>query len=280
MVEGNGWERLSEVAPSDQFVCTYGGQFAQTLEINRPLVERFLSISALDGRVLLQESKVRRPRAIPDGVNPDGSVAGRGGLRWGEKLETDEKREINPNCQIEPDENGWVISINGGLIADDLREKGGLTVREMNRKGANRFNGYLADSFSKTLLKDKLTFAKDPFFTGRLLVSSISLVAVTNNVWAKDWGSLINGLLFYELLVFYTNIFRKSFFDEHLSNEKRFRAKNYDASFMKIINFHRRTVRSFAEGFDTPFEIDRLIGALGYLEWNRLTRNRLVRAAS
>ena len=89
-----GLEPLGQIPPSDKFVCTYGGPFAQNLFLDRPQVDKFLALAALDGRVLLKESKVRRPKSVPDGINPDGSITGRRSLMWGERVEVEDKATI------------------------------------------------------------------------------------------------------------------------------------------------------------------------------------------
>lgn len=163
------WELMVDSQPSEQFVCTYGGPFAQRMLLDRGQIEKFLSIAALDGRVLLQESKVRRPQAIPKGINPDGSVTGRGSLRWGQKIyDNGGGKTQNPYFQVEPDDAGWVISVNGGLIMDGLMEKGNLTARDVEKETVKKINYYSRVGLREVVLKEKLTPIKDPYLPGRI----------------------------------------------------------------------------------------------------------------
>lgn len=284
-VEHGGFVPITEVPPTDQFVCTYGGNFAQTLALNRAQIERFLSIASLDGRVLLQESRIRKPQAIPDGVNPDGSVAGRGSLRWGQKLEMEDKKQ-NPYFQVDPDSAGWAISINGDLIADDLMKRSSGNAREVEKKFARKFNYYLSVGLREALLKDKFTRVKDPFVTGRLFASGASLggwmyfLSIPTADGLEKLPYLV-GCLFPHILFGSMNSGPFHELDEEFRKDAKLGIIYYNRfALSRILNFNRRTVLSRIEAFDFPFEIDRLTLAYGYLDFNKyIGRNPLVKAA-
>lgn len=262
------YELMAEAQPSDQFVCAYGGPFAQRMILDRGQIERFLDIASLDGRVLLQESKVRKPQALPEGINPDGSVAGRGSLRWGEKIQVEDKK-INPYFQVESDNAGWVVSINGNLIQEDLVKKG-LDAREMVEPFAKKFRYYSSVGLREALLKDKLTISGDPILSGRLVGTLFYIWIATPGsemVWnAFSWSSLA-GILFLDNYLF------------HSMNEDKFRELKKSGYRRRHFVTERRTVKNRFEIFAPPLEIDRTVLAYGYLDWKKLTGNPIIRAA-
>lgn len=269
-IEQGKFVRLSEVPPTDEFVCTYGGNFAEALEIDVHQVNKFLDIASLDGRVLFQESKVRRPQPVPEGINPDGSVTGRGSLRWGQKIEGYvENKKQNPYFQVEPDEAGWVISVNGGLIQEDLTKRG-LGGREMIRPFASKFNYYTSVGLREALLKDKFTTSGDPKLRGRLVGTLFYIWIATPGPgigWnVLSWSTLAS-LLFLDNYLF------------HLENEDEFRKLKRSGNQGRIFPWNRRTVKNRLEIFAPPLELDRTMLAYGYLDWKKYTGNPLVRAA-
>lgn len=283
--EHGGFVPITEIPPTDLFVCTYGGNFAQYLELNVLVIERFLNIASLDGRVLLQESKARRPQPIPDGINPDGSVAGRGSLRWGQKLEVEDKKQ-NPYFQVEPDEAGWVISINGSLITEDLMKKEGLRARQVEDRFADKFNYYTRVGLREALLKDKFTLAKDPFVAGRLFASGLSLgewiyfLSIPAPAGLEKLAYLV-GCLFPHILFGTMNAGPFHELEEEFRKDAKLGIIYYDKfALSKIFNLNRRTVLSRIEAFDFPFEIDRLALAYGYIDHQKYLGSPLVRASS
>lgn len=261
-VETGGWEPITECPPSEQFVCSYGGNFSQHLLINRGQIDRFLDIASLDGRVLLQESKVRRPQALPDGINPDGSVAGRGGLRWGQKLETEDKKQ-NPYFQVDSDPAGWVISVNGNLIAEDLMKKGNLSAREVEKRAANKINDYTRVGLREALLKDKFTPAKDPYIGGKITptfflswiyLNSITSLNIANTIWALFFAS--------------STLMAYKYEDPREYN-----------MLSQIYNLRRKTLKVRVELIDTPLEIDRALFSYAYLDYQKYLGEPLIRVA-
>lgn len=270
------WVPITEVEPSDLFECSYGGSFARNLQLNQRLLTTFLDIVSLDGRFLLKDSTVKKPRVIPE-INPDGSVAGKKGLRWGEKICKDETGK-NPYFQLEADNAGWVASINGGLILDDLVEKG-LSAREAQRPFAGKFNSLLRESLQKALLKDKCTFTGDPFLIPRIGGTGII---------AMGYYNLITDLGFFSSLWVMINIgaLHSSNFFARNDNTDVFKEskKNHrlsipvtDLTSFFPQSFFRRSKHNTFEGFSIPFEVDRLVRGLGYLQYQKLRRNPLVR---
>lgn len=269
----NGWEPILESPPSDLFVCNYGGPFAQQLELNRGAIGRFLRIAALDGRVLLTEDKYRPPQLTPD-LNPDGSITGRGSLRWGEKPQV-EKRKGSNYYLVKMDPKGWTVSINGGLIMEELVENNKDGAGKIGSQFARRFNGYFRDCLRTSLLKDKLTWEGDPIVLGRILGSVGLLEFYRKCLMQGDYSAGVSGLFYMGvsnlvpyLREFYYNIFKMA-------------KKDGIPPFftINIINFNRRSNGNFVEGLSIPFELDRLVGGLGYLEWLKLKRQPLVRLA-
>ena len=269
------WEKISEIQPSDRFACAYGGNFSQVLELNRPVIERFLQIAGLDGRVLLQESKVKKPQAMPDGLNPDGSLTGRGSLRFGQKLETDDKAK-NPYWQVESDGLGWIISINGGLITEDLTKKQGLTAREMTGQFGEKFNHYLGESFNQALVKDKFTFTKDPLFVGRLIGSGVIANFLVSDIIFQDWGALAKDVLWSMFMTgIYNGLLRESLKRDLEATRQGRRSNILD----KALYFGRRNVANRWEIFTLPLELDRVILAGGYLNGQRMLRCPLIQVS-
>lgn len=249
------YELLSEVSPSDLFVSSYGGNFAQRLVLDWGQVETFLDIASLDGRVLLQESKVH-PVPSYDGVNPDGSVTGRGSLRWEEKLQFENPKQ-NPYFQVDPDPNGWVISINGNLITDDLMRKSGGNAREVERKFATKFNWYLSVGLREAALKDHFKLP-DLLGSSLLVLADVTLVR------------FIYGEIYLPFLVC-TNLFANYMINSTSPNRDKY--KNF---FMRIV---RKTDKSKIDHLGLPLEIDRLILAYGYRDLKKYTGNPLVQVA-
>lgn len=270
-------EPLGDIPPSDKFVCTYGGPFAQNLLLDRPQVDRFLAITALDGRVLLQESKVRRPKVVPDGINPDGSVTARRSLTWGEKVEVEDSKRVNPYFQVEPDQAGWVISVNGGLLLDDLMKDGKTSAREATGKFAKRFDYYTRVGLKEALLKDKLTTAKDKYILGRGAVSGMWTVNMVGEVifFGDDLRQVAQGEAFMLSIIGLSNTFLKRLFLQMESAASTANEHEQVEFFAKFQPF-RRNVKNAIEAFGFPVEFDRAILAYSYLDWKKYTGNPLI----
>jgi hypothetical protein len=269
--EAPGWEPITEVNPSENFMCTYGGSFAQNLAINRRQIETFLDIASLDGRVLLQESKVKKPQTLPDGINPDGSVSGRGSLRWGQKIETeDSKKKQNPYFQVEPDEAGWVISVNGDLIQADLAKKG-LPGREMAEPFADKFEFFTRVGLKEALLKDKFSYAKDQALSGRFLPTGITYLEyyklITNPGLETAFWAFVNSAFQLTISASFlrTGLRRDRVIANPLGN---------------IAHLPRRTIKTPLEMLGPSLELDRALVAYGYLDLQKVTGKDLVRATS
>ncbi len=264
-VELKGWEPITDCPPSDNFICTYGGNFSQHLLINRGQIERFLDIASLDGRVLLQESKVRRPQPIPDGVNPDGSVAGRGSLRWGQKIEAENKKQ-NPYFQVESDPAGWVISINGNLIQEDLVKKG-LDARNMVRPFAGKMNYYTRVGLRETLLKQKLSIPS-------LLSGGIDMVIwqTMYKIFIVDRSiAYVNDLLILIPAMAITNC---------ISNKTiKTRTDYLNKRDSVIPSPLRKTLKSRLDYLMFNLEIDRVAIAYSYLDYQKFFGSSLIRMA-
>ncbi len=279
------WEPLIESQPTEQFICQYGGPFTTDLQINRRVIDRFLSIASLDGPVVLKESLLRPGRSLPD-INPDGSVTSKGYLRWGDKLRLP-TREPNVLFQVETEKSGgYTVAINGGMILEKLREKTNLPVRELADPFINEYNHYLRVGLKEALLKDKLTFAGDPFFSGRLYATYAFYHEIFNLAHQNNFNPFENRLLILDLALFAIwNTILSSGLDVIYRNVKQHSADNlvaYTANiFSKIWTCRRRSAKNIYQGLLLPpFEFDRLIGAYGYLDYQILKGNSLVKAVT
>lgn len=275
-IEQKGWEPILESQSSERFVCNYGGQFAQHLELNRPAIERFLTLASLEDPVLFTESRHKRPRAVPD-VNPDGSITSKGVLRWGEKP-TLEERKFNEYFQVVHDKDNWVIAVNGDLILKDLTKDGTKPVRETEKQFGNQFNHLLRVGLKEALLKDKCTLDEDPGLIMRIIGSCVIL---SNYYLAIAQPSLFGSFSAVGQLgaVCIDNFLLKDGLDQAFKKAKKFNLRLSEA--FKPTNFyHRRSVNNIIEGISIPFEIDRLALAYGYLDYQMLRGNPLVRVTS
>lgn len=286
--EQKGWEPILESQPSDKFICNYGGQFAQQLGINRPVIERFLSIAALGGSVVLADSKFRRPRAYPD-INPDGSVTSKGVLRFGEKIHLP-NREPKEKYQIDLENGGFRVAINGDLILEDLTKDGTKPVRGMEDQFSREFNYLLRVGLKEALLKDKLTFQSDPVLTGRMLgtffLGNGWFRFITNSADGRIDIDPIVGLMFYMTIIGFCNFVFKEELDLMTDNFRRNFNINpsHPLGIARLLYtfacYGRRSVNNVFEGlFAPPFEIDRLALAYGYLDYQMLRGNPIVRVA-
>lgn len=275
MERRNFWEQILESQPSDKFVCAYGGPIAQQLEINRGVVDKFLDIASLDGRVLVKDSNRTRKRANPD-INPDGSITAKSVLKWGEKPIIDEKKD-NIYFQVEPDPEGWVISLNGKLIQDDLVEKTKNGSREVQKELAGKLNYSLRVGLKEALLKDKLTTIKDPYLFGRVMSPICCVVPnfIVSSFFGTNW-QIYWGVGCYTLFSLAANWGWREMhnMDKRDKNPEMFLESD---SGRTLFNIFRRTVESNWEIFAPPLEIDRTVVAYSYLDYQLLTRNPLLR---
>lgn len=267
-VEQKGWEPILESQPSDRFICSYGGPLARQLELNRAVVEKFLGMAALGSPVVLTESKFRRHRAYPD-INPDGSVAGKGLLRFGERLHF-LNREPREKFQVDLNGGGNTkIAINGDLILEELTKDSDKSVREVGNQFSHKFDYLLRVSLKEALLKDKLTFAGDQYFIGRINMSFAYLMnillLVNHPTYLRNVGNVMFDVAVFALF----NYVLRQALEIGLSTEE---------PLLRIFNGRRRSVNKVYEGlFYPPFEIDRLALAYGYLDYQKLKGNPLIR---
>lgn len=101
-------------------------------------------------------------------------LTGKGRLRWGEQ--STQVFSTSKLVSIYPDNDGWVLSINRDLMTDMAAEKTKGDVRAAAGIFAKSFDSSLSMGLEKMLLRDKFTFAKDPYWTGRALVSAIMII--------------------------------------------------------------------------------------------------------
>lgn len=272
------WEPVAEIEPSERFASTYGGNFAKELEINRVALGRFLKIAALDGRLLLREGHSDRFRVAPD-LNPDGSVTGKGRLRWGEKVPATFK-DNDRIWRVEQNQAGWDIAINDGLISEKLAERKKGNVREIKKDFSRVMDRAVKGGLRESLLRDKCTFAGDPFFAGRLIMSAVILL----NYYSLSRRSLEGNLDPVAVTVAIVNLFGMGYSNlmDTAYRDRIFRLvkknKNSSEAYPKrLFTYDRRSGNSLVERLSIPFEIDRLVRGFGYLAWLDCKKNSLVR---
>ncbi|MBI1982284.1 MAG: hypothetical protein HYY87_02335 [Candidatus Levybacteria bacterium] len=270
----SGWEPVLEGAPSKRFACSYDGHFAQQLELNRPVIERFLKIASLDGRLLLNGHRSSQLQSAPD-INPDGSTANKRGLQWSKKS-TLETRENNRLLLVKPDEHGWIVSVSGNVITDRLMQRLDATSRSIAPQFAAKFNACLKNGLKEALLRDKLTFVKDPYLFGRIATSGVILQTFT--LAFRD--PYFSGPIFMALnmlCLIRANVVGRDSGDKTPEKNRGFGIDPFDLFLNKIVNYHRRTVEHPLERLSLPVEIDRLLLGYLYLDAQRIKRNPLVR---
>lgn len=278
-----GWEPFLESKPSERFVCNYGGPFSSQMELNRRSIDRFLKIAALDGRVLIQENKASPDQVIPD-INPDGSTVAKGSLRWGQQLQTFEERK-HQYSRVQIDRDSYTIFINGNLLREDLTSNNGLGVRDARKQFIQRFNNHLRGGLEEALVRDKCTWAGDPYWMGRLLTTFTLFYWDLLHPLVYGWESGKTTSFMFDMgLLIVANVIAKDKHDELCKLSKNqslhsFLYKNIDI-ILRFANLRRRSAKNIGiESFMPPFEIDRLIGGIGYLELQRIMRRPLVRLA-
>lgn len=274
--EADLWVPITSIEPSPLFENRYSGNFAQNLELNPVVLGRFLSIASLDGRVLLTASTLRKPPATPD-INPDGSVTGKGRLRWDEKtIETHPPK--NYYCQVESDTQGWKVAINGDLIREELldKSKDGI-VRGIAPRFSERFDSYFKTGLKEALFRDKCTFTKDPFLMGRLVGTATILFMYYKLLTNPDFGT--TAVVGINSLALYGGNFRfREEYEQELKNIRKYGRMSIFTSGLRYVCLYRRTVKSAVEGMAIPFELDRLVLGLGYLDWQEIRGKPLIRA--
>lgn len=268
------WIPVSDYENS-QLEISYAGNYAQFLELNRPRVERFLDIASLDGKVLLTESRVKKPNPMPD-INPDGSVSGRKSLRFGEKPA--EEIKGNPYYQTKADHNGYLIAVNGTMIAEDLMKANSRNARESIGEFGQKFNAQFRGGLRDLLWKDKCTYQQDPYLMGRIVGTLVVLNGYFQAIYQQDLlGITLVGIN--TLGLYGANFVNKDEHDKEYKQVKKYRGIRHFGS-VGFATYQRKTVRSIYEGMSIPFEVDRLTRAEVYLDWLTLSRKPLIKTVT
>ncbi len=148
------WEPFSqEPAGDNRFLNFYNGNYSQDMEINRKRAEQAIKVAGLEGNIILTSLSYSRTRSIE--ANPDGSVAGKRGLFWGEKPEDSE----NPYHRVTSIPEGWRVEICDQRIRDELSEK--YSGEKLQQKFVAAFNQHLRSGIREAVWKEKLTTKKD-----------------------------------------------------------------------------------------------------------------------
>ncbi len=163
------WEPISqEPTENNRFLNFYHGNYAQDMEINRKRVEQAIKVAGLEGNVVLTSLSYSRTRSIE--ANPDGSVASKRGLLWGEKPEDVE----NPYHRITSIPEGWRVEICDQRIMDELSEK--YSAEALKKKTVESINRYLRAGMREAVRREKFTTEKDSHL-GVKVISSLAFPA-------------------------------------------------------------------------------------------------------
>lgn len=243
------WEPFSQrPIRVNRFFNLYDGNYAQDMEINRERVEQAIKVAGLEGDIVLTSLSYSRTRSLE--ANPDGSVAAKRGLLWGEKPEDAE----NPYHRATPIPEGWRIEICDQKIRDELSEK--YSGEKLQKKFVAKFNQNLRAGIWEALWKEKLTAKKDSNSAFKLRVSLL-YPAVAAGLSALGGFTLRDlYVIGFVLLAYGVNNYLSFFVDD---------------------GRYRRSLRSFYEYFMPPVEIDRIIRGLAFvnLKGRNLVRLRL-----
>lgn len=150
------WEPFNlEPHPSHNFVNLYSGPFSAQMELNRKNAERLLQVAGIEGKVILSDTPMDGSRSIA-GVNPDGSVAGRRRLSWGEEIQDENKSQ----SLVKSIPQGWRIEIPGQDIMEELSRK--ESKKPLDKRFVSRFNQQLRQAVNEIIIREKLTSEKNP----------------------------------------------------------------------------------------------------------------------
>lgn len=241
------WEPFStNTEPDQKFINLYGGNYAEDMELNRRKVEQLISVSALQGVVVLESLSQARRRAID--INPDGSVTSKKRLFWGEKPEDKE----NPYHKITSIPEGWKIEICDQRIRDELSEK--HSGEQLRKEFAESFNRHLREGIWEGVWNEKIKGQKDPFFRTKI-ITSLMFPAISTSLSASGGFTIYDLYSILPVLVGYAAInFSSRFQDKDLERLRQF------IRTPKI----GRNLESFYEYFMPRVEIDRVLRGFAF----------------
>lgn len=271
------WLPMPELEESEFFLNSYTGLLSQKLQVNTTVLDNYLNIASLDGKVILKGQAADRSRAIPGDLNTDGSVSGRGSLRWGEKLPTFKKDDSKKVAVLKSVPEGWAVAINDDLLFKKIFDKRNNTAREAEGEFATKFNRHFTSKLSTALLRDKFTLEKDPLLSGRIVVNMIIYRDIFRLITNPGWSSTLPILVDMFWMTAANTIYHRSPEDE-ISFAKQ-NPNHLYSYYLRIINSRRRNVKTIIENIAPPLEIDRTIGALSYLNYQRISGNPIIRLA-
>lgn len=206
-----------------------------------------LKVAGLGGNVVLTSFSYSRTRSIE--ANPDGSVAAKRRLFWGEKPEDVE----NPYHRVTSIPEGWRIEICDQKIRDELSEK--YSGEKLQKKFVAKFNQHLRAGLWQAVWKEKLSFAQDNLRPIKAVVSFFPLMA-------ESIRFIINGDLGSHTLPI----------DIAMEVIGYFMIYNVGLNIATIIydniyysNVSKRNLTSFYETFMPLLEVDRAARAFCYL---------------
>lgn len=187
-----------EFKEEDLFVNSYGGNYAQVMQLNRKGVERVLKIAHLEGKVHLTNLQPNRSRAEVHG----NELAAKRRLFFAEKIEDNAKE--NPLYRVVSTPEGWRIAINDRRIMEDLNEKK-LTGEKLQRTFIKKFNQLLNKSVFECIRKEKTTGIKDKYFIRKALIVAIN-PGTTLSLWASGVFHLDTSLTTYFVIAVGSNL--------------------------------------------------------------------------
>ena len=112
-----------------------------------------MQAAGIEGKVILADKPMDKSRSIA-GVNPDGSIAGRRRLSWGEKIQDENKSQ----SLVKSIPQGWRIEIPGQDIMEELSRK--ESKKPLNKRFVSRFNQSLRTAVEEAIVREKLTSEK------------------------------------------------------------------------------------------------------------------------
>ncbi len=144
---------------NNRFRSEYDGPYAMSMDLNRTAVEKFLALARLDGAVTLESmTSSRTPRYMD--ANADGTVTGKKGLRFGEKIKDNE--DENPYYRTVPTQDGWRVEVKGDKLLQNIVDKPHKKYSTKERF-VQEFNQALRAALNECVWKEKLTNVKDTF---------------------------------------------------------------------------------------------------------------------
>jgi len=241
------------------FVNLYGGNYAQKMELNRRRVERALQIAHLDGKVFLSSLSQSRSRSEVQG----NELAAKRFLVFGERPK---EIEEDPYKRVVSVPEGWRIEINDQKITEELMEER-LGGEELQKAFIRRFNTLVKQGIRESVLREKLSSAKDIYFRRKLFWSlafpvslgifEVPFLIINPSFWMPFYVNF--NLAMYGFMNFNDQDSMRRF--EHMQIRLKDSTPNFKDSTFSLA----RNTDSVLEYFLPPVEIDKVGRTFAYL---------------